>query len=220
MKKILGLALAAFVLMALVAGGTWAYFSDTETSGTNTITAGKINLKVNGDVAFTITIDKRLPGQAANAAIWLVNNDGDLPGDLSVTLSAITNQENTRYNMETNAGDATDGALTGELGSLLKLAFWMDVDKDTTWSTGDYYLNSAGAKVAWASGTTLPSAAYDILDNYASDAFAGCQTNVAAAADMGNFRVEYNFPEGGSTDNKAQTDGCEFTITFGLVPTP
>ena len=36
MKKILGLAVAALLVMGLVGGGTWAYFSDTETSTGNT----------------------------------------------------------------------------------------------------------------------------------------------------------------------------------------
>jgi len=214
MKRILGLALSAFVLMALVAGGTWAYFSDTEASGTNTITAGKLNLKVNNEAVFSITLNARKPGHSGNAATWLVNNDGDLNGDLSVTISAITNNENTRHNMETAAGDTIDDV--GELGSLLKIAFWMDVDKDGTWSDGDYYLKSDGNKVSWASGSSLPSAAYDIVNNYDSDTFANCQTGVTGGNDLGNFRVEYDFPEGGSTDNIAQTDDVQFTITFEL----
>jgi len=215
MKKILGLALAAFVLMALVAGGTWAYFSDTEVSGTNTITAGKLNLKVNNEAAFTITLNARKPGHNGNAATWLVNNDGDLNGDLSVTLSAITNNENTRLAMETAAGDGSD--VGGELGSLLKMAFWMDVDKSGGWTSGDYYLKSDGSKVSHSGGgPALPSAAYDILDNYDLDAFANCQTGVAPG-DLGNFRVEYDFPDAGNnTDNKAQTDDVQFTITFDL----
>jgi spore coat-associated protein N len=46
MKKIIGLAISGLLLLALVAGGTYAYFSDTETSSGNSFTAGTLNLVV------------------------------------------------------------------------------------------------------------------------------------------------------------------------------
>jgi spore coat-associated protein N len=45
MKKIIGLTLAAIMVMTLVGVGTWALFSDTETSAGNTFTAGTLNLE-------------------------------------------------------------------------------------------------------------------------------------------------------------------------------
>ena len=54
MKKILGLTIAALLVMALVGGGTWAYFSDVETSTENTFAAGTLDLKLTGG---TQTID-------------------------------------------------------------------------------------------------------------------------------------------------------------------
>jgi predicted ribosomally synthesized peptide with SipW-like signal peptide len=45
-KKILGLSIAALLITALVAGGTWAFFSDTETSSNNQFSAGTLNLKL------------------------------------------------------------------------------------------------------------------------------------------------------------------------------
>lgn len=49
MKKILGLTIAIVLIIGLVAGGTWAYFSDTEESLGNTFTAGTIDIAVNGE---------------------------------------------------------------------------------------------------------------------------------------------------------------------------
>ncbi len=46
MKKILGLSVAAMMIMALVGGGTWAYFSDTEITTGNTFAAGTVDLQV------------------------------------------------------------------------------------------------------------------------------------------------------------------------------
>ena len=46
MKKILMSLLVIALAVAVVAGGTMAYFSDTETSSGNTFTAGTIDLKI------------------------------------------------------------------------------------------------------------------------------------------------------------------------------
>jgi len=45
MKKILGLTIVALLVMRLVGGGTWAYFSDVEASTGNVFTAGTLDLK-------------------------------------------------------------------------------------------------------------------------------------------------------------------------------
>ena len=59
MKKIIGLGIAVAVIIALVTTGTFAVFSDTETSSPNTFTAGIIDLVVDcdGDTIFDATAD-------------------------------------------------------------------------------------------------------------------------------------------------------------------
>lgn len=61
MKKIIGLGVAVAVVIALVTTGTFALFSDTETSSPNTFTAGIIDLEVDaedeGGVIFTAQDD-------------------------------------------------------------------------------------------------------------------------------------------------------------------
>jgi predicted ribosomally synthesized peptide with SipW-like signal peptide len=215
MKKILVSMMVIALVLVFIGGGIYAVFSDVETSAGNTFTAGTLNLQVGSADPCTerITISGLKPTDTGNAASWLTTNIGSINGTLDITLSAITNNENTRSEVETAAGDTTDSV--GELGGLLKVAFWMDINKDGTWSSGDYYLKSDGTKVSWASGSTLPSAAYDILNNYDSKSWANVQT-VNGTADAGNFRVEYNFPNGGSIDNQAQSDSCVFDIIFVL----
>jgi hypothetical protein len=90
----------------------------------------------------------------------------------------------------------------------------MDADKGGTWTSGDYYLKSDGTKVVWASGATLPVAAYDLVNSY-PHTWSSVQA-VTATTDAGNFRVEYDFPDGGAGDNVAQGDSCVFDITFVL----
>jgi predicted ribosomally synthesized peptide with SipW-like signal peptide len=197
-----------------IGAGVFAYFSDIETAS-GSFTSGTLNLQVgNSDPCTqTLTISNLKPTDSGTAANWLMTNIGSVNGTLDITLDAITNNENTRSEVETAAGDTTD--TIGELGTLLKSAIWMDVNKDGVWSTGDYYLSSGGTKVAWVSGTTIPSAAYDILNNFGSKSYASIQT-VNATADAGNFRIEYNFPNGGSSDNVAQSDSCTFNLNFIL----
>ena len=49
MKRILALSIAVVLVIGLVAGGTWAYFTDTEESTGNTFTAGTIDIAVNDE---------------------------------------------------------------------------------------------------------------------------------------------------------------------------
>ena len=73
MKKILGLTIAALLIIGMVGGGTWAYFSDTETSTDNTFTAGTLDLKLQDDD------ESATDGVTAS---WF--NDNMAPGDSEV----------------------------------------------------------------------------------------------------------------------------------------
>ncbi len=229
MKKLIGLGVAVAVIIALVTTGTLAKFSDTETAEDNEFTAGTLDLQVGAhdpcqesfDIGGTPGLS---PGDSGNAGTWLTTNIGSIAGDLTITIGTIENYENDAKTAgctdpEDDAGDTTCTAANtqGELGGLVEVAFWMDVDKSDAWSSGDYYLKSDQTKVLWSSGTTLPpAAAYDILDDYDSDSWADVQTSIAGGADVGKFRIEYDWPADGSSDNKAQTDYCVFDITFDL----
>ena len=213
MKHIIISLLIIGTVATLIGTGIVSNFSDTESANSNTFTAGTLNLQVGSADPCTeaISLSGKVPGDTGNAANWLATNSGSIAGDLTVTISAITNNENTRSEVETAAGDAS--ADTGELGANLKIALWMDVDKDTTWSSGDYYLKSDETVVAWESGVTVPVAAYATVDSYDSDEWTDA-ANVAASTDAGKFRVEYDLPSG--TTNVVQSDSCVFNITFTL----
>ena len=73
MKKIIGLTIAVLLIIGLVGGGTFAYFSDTETSTGNTLTAGTLNLQVGAadPVTDKVTLANIKPTDSGNAAIWL-----------------------------------------------------------------------------------------------------------------------------------------------------
>jgi len=212
-KMLWGILLIAIALL-LVGGGVFAYFSDTETASGNSFAAGTLNLQVGSADPCTehMTVANMKPGDTGNVANWLCTNTGSITGDLTVACGAITNSGNTLTEPEQQAGE---GVSTGDLGGQLTVAFWMDADKSGTWTSGDYYLKSDGTKVSFQMGDSgLPAGAYATLNSYDSKTWTGCQTNIAGATDLGNFRCEYNLPT--ATTNIVQSDSSVFTLTFTL----
>ena len=199
---------------ALIGGGVYAYFSDVETSTGNAFAAGTLNLQVGAadPTTETISILNLKPGDTGNAATWTVTNAGSISGNLSIAMSAITNNENTLTEPESEAGDVTGGAGEGELGQFLKVAIWADIDENG-WDLGDVALESDGGKLTNSGADPLP---YDYLDQYDSDSFTDVQT--MAAASHFAFMVDYDFPSD-ANDNRAQSDNATFNITFTLNQT-
>lgn len=117
MKKILGLGVVALLVMALVGGGTWAYFNDVETSGDNILSAGTLNLGLdntigstnNGSATGTWTLSNLAPGDNATAAALYAHNSGTINmTSVNITFAhTITNgTPTTVYNYAgTNATD-------------------------------------------------------------------------------------------------------------------
>ena len=219
MKKVIGLTLVAILIIGIVGGGTWAFFSDNETSQNNTLTAGTLDLQVGAADPCTESIDigtQIQPGNGGNAADWTTTNLGSVSGTFKVEIGSINNYENTRSEPEEAAGDTTSGATEGELGDFVDIAIWLDMDRSGGWNTGDMYLKSDGTVVNWVSGSSLPSEAYDDINNYAGvdwETTDGMPT-MAGAADL-DFMVEYDFPSD-VNDNRAQSDSSVFDITFTL----
>jgi predicted ribosomally synthesized peptide with SipW-like signal peptide len=217
LKKLIGLSLAAFLLLSLTATGVWAFFRDTETTKNNTLTAGTLNLQVGAADPMTesILIENIQPGDAKNLASWAVRNKGSLSGGFSVSVETVNNAENGRSEVEIASGDLSDVA--GELGDMLTLALWMD-NGPGGWSSGDYFLDPSGgslARVLWAGGSSLPAGAYFMLNSFSGLGSSVLQ-NIAANSTEGNFRIDCNFPENGIADNGAQSDICTFNILFSL----
>jgi spore coat-associated protein N len=219
MKKILVLIFSALLVLGLASGGTWAFFTDTESSTNNSIIAGTLDLRVGAADPCTESIDlgyQIQPGMNGNAADWTVTNLGSINGSLKVTIGSITNNENTRTEPEEAAGDTTSGAAEGELGDFVDIAVWLDVNQSSVWDAGDMYLKSDGTVVNWASGSSLPAGAYDNINNYAGIDWesADGMPSLSGSADL-DFMVEYTFPID-ANDNRTQSDGCLFDITFIL----
>jgi len=120
MKKILGLTVAALLVMALVGGGTWAYFSDVETSDTNIFSAGTLDLNIDGANTNVnmLTLSDLEPGDtdAGSPGTCELKNIGSITGDLKIATGALTETESTGTTGTADAGGSTttmvDAALT------------------------------------------------------------------------------------------------------------
>lgn len=209
-KLIIGLSLFALAVAVIGSGVLYAYFSDTINVDDNTFTAGELLLQVGDPTVEKITVDHIAPGDSDIVAEWNLQNMGNIAANLDIAISPITNLDNTANRAEIAAGD--NSSSLGELGQYLKFAFWMDVNNDGAWSTGDYYLSSTGP-VSYSSGAELPAAAFAILDNYDSRSFANLQTNIPQGA-IGHFHIEYVLPP--ETGNIVQTDSSAFDLSFTL----
>jgi predicted ribosomally synthesized peptide with SipW-like signal peptide len=219
MKKIIGLTLAALLTTTIAVSGTWAHFSDSETSQDNTLIVGTLNLQVGAIDPCTESIDigtELKPGDSGNAADWTVSNNGSISGTLKVETGTITNYENTRTEPEEAAGDTTTGATEGELGDFVDMAIWLDMNGSGGWDSGDMYLKSDGSVVNWISGSSVPPAAYDDINSYDSADWesADGMPTLAGADDL-DFMVEYSFPTD-ADDDQTQGDSGVFDIIFTL----
>jgi len=85
-RKSLIPALATALVIGLVIAGTWAFFSDTETSSGNTFTAGTLELKLSDDgvnyfdgVSATWTMEDMIPGESTVGPNFLyLRNSGSI----------------------------------------------------------------------------------------------------------------------------------------------
>lgn len=84
-KKMLLSLLVIGVVSVTAGAGTWAYFSDTETSTANTFTAGTLNLLE--DTEFSMTAGPMAPGES-DTQWYNVSNDGTL--DLNISSMTLT----------------------------------------------------------------------------------------------------------------------------------
>ena len=217
MKKILGLALAAVLVMAMVGGGTWAYFSDTESSTGNVITAGTIDLKIDTGDANEVILETGIinikPGDTQLEYATLDFSATISDYYLTVGLDAKTEDTETDTDAETEA--VGDGV--GNLGDFVIVTFFVDLDSND-WDEGDIYLDEAGALQTVAAGPSpaTPEAAAALLDAFEVRTWPGIDVD-ADPDDAARFYIYWKFPLGGTNeDNKAQTDSAQLDMLFEL----
>lgn len=202
-KRKLGLGIASAALgLALIGGGTFAYFSDTEVTN-NTFAAGTLDLSVNPSTI--VDIGNLKPGDTVVRTFELVNG-GSL--DISsIDLSTVTSVTDAK-------GDNTD-----DFAKYIKVLFLESADK-----TGDGWV--IGDRNNIISQTTL----YD-LQNKTPDAVEnlnkfwtkllglGGENSGLKAGDTDTMYVAFEFVDNKRDQNQFQGDSLQLEWTFNAHQT-
>ena len=226
MKKIIGLGIAVAVVIALVTTGTFALFSDTETSSPNTFEAGIIDLEIDcaGDDTTFSAQDDPLP----KIFDYLPANDGDIkPGDdgevtLSFHLKADSNDADLWMQITTLVDD---GGLNPEsetgtddvISDAIEVLIWLDEGSTAGWQgTGT---DSEEGDNIWQDGETIlfgtVAAGGGTLDGLTSAGTAGKLTVMDDAVACTIYYVGWYWILPSTVGNEAQGDYCTFDIVFG-----
>lgn len=202
MKKIFGLTVAALMVMGLIGGGTWAYFSDPETSTGNILTAGTLDLELGGTgQVLTAAIGNVKPGDGepnGTSASVTLTNSGNLDGELDIAFdTSVTNTG------ASGAGEFQDES--GDLGGEALIALYIDVDQSTSWNSGDRGLKAGGtvfAYVAPVTGTTDSGTTTTLTDDaltQADDFFNGMMLVITGGTGNGQARIITDFDAASDT---------------------
>jgi spore coat-associated protein N len=191
-KKALMLLVVAVISVALVGGGAYAYFNDTESNSGNQFAAGTLDLVVNDDSGWAtapFSISNAVPGQ--NGGDWIKLHNGGTVAGSSLTI-AITNVVDSP-GVTTEPELAVQNPDVGSLSSVLNVDIWLDANHNNVKDAGETsiyngMLNGVGS--ANANLGALPAGA----DTY----------------------VRINWSIAGTVGNQIQGDICTFTIMFVL----
>jgi predicted ribosomally synthesized peptide with SipW-like signal peptide len=153
MKKIFALSISALLIMGLVGGGTWAFFTDTATSAGNTWTAGTLVLNeattgsatnssfvvtpdggINGSVQFGLT-DPVKPGSSGTIT-WTLSDTGNVGGTLTLDAATTFGQGGAPNAPEA----AAETALGGVKGLDTGIMVWVSRGATNVYGTTGTYL--------------------------------------------------------------------------------
>ena len=222
MKKIIGLGIAVAVVIALVTTGTFAVFSDTETSSPNTFTAGIIDLEVDcdGDTVFSAQDDPLpkifdylpasdiKPGDDGEVTLSLHLKTGSNDADLWMQITTLVDDGGATPESETGTDDVISDAI--------EVLIWLDEgstvgwqgigtdseEGDNIWQDGEDILFGTVA----AGGGTLYSL---------STTNSGKLTVMDDAVASTTYYVGWYWILPSTVGNEAQGDYCTFDIVFG-----
>jgi len=111
-KKILLSLLIIGIIASVASAGTWAYFSDIESTATNTITAGSLKIgAVTSETVIFPTNTTIKPGDTLSKG-QQVTNDGNVAGDLYVKINPSTTALLDHVSLTVKGGDEKPVELT------------------------------------------------------------------------------------------------------------
>lgn len=193
-RKVLGGLASIGAASAAAGAGTMAYFSDTEDSTGNTVSAGTLNLNAtdtaDGMATTTVNIDDVAPGDS-NSGSSTLKNTGSIAGSVDLVFGSASNSEGNNPEAETDP----DGDSNGDLGENLQVEVYVG----STLVRGDFNASS-------------PPTFNDVFDNSEAN------SNVALGAGSSkDLTISWNLPS--SVGNEIQGDSVSGDITIELNQT-
>lgn len=185
-KRTLVIATVLTVLAIAVSAAAYGYFTSGRTITNNEVSTGTIQLTVNDDgTILPVNLAQLMPGDSGTVGNYILKNVGDTAGTLWIGL----------------LGHTGDGEFDDGLAQALQVAFWLDVDGNNLWSTGDKYFSPDQHYTEFQTGDTpaLPAGAYNTL--YSWDNSWSNTLDVPGAQTAGTLRMTYTLP--GSVDDPA-----------------
>jgi len=197
MKKILVSLMTIALMSALIGGGIYAYFSDTETSTGNTFTAGTLDLNLDGVNTNVVkfTVDDVKPGDSSGGT-WTVANVGNIPGYLDLESISVSEAIGTTTDPELADEGGPD---TTQLGNYLMVHMFIDANNNGSWDSGETDIFGADG---------APVAINTIASSYALD--------LSLGASGGTNYITLLWSVGTTVDNRIQGDSVTLNITFEL----
>ena len=230
MKKILGLSIGIVLIIGLVVGGTFAYFSDTETITVTDLTAGTIDLEIDstGTLVYAAEVNDLKPCETGYLVITLTNagtNDMDIWKLITVdstTEGALPEPEQAWY-----AANLPTGGDKNDIDRYIHFDMWIEKNATpTVFDTGDIML--IAESVGWLLSDNLDD--YTGFDpaviNTTDNGVAGYYMYLGTLAPLAEMVIVQSFHLDGSVDNWAQGDCLTFTETLfaqqtvGDAPSP
>ncbi len=203
MRRIFSSLVIMVMVSALAVSATRAYFSDTETSSGNRITAGTLDLNLDGTNENSVKFPdvSILPDQTVSGT-WTVHNTGSIAGYLDLHKISKRSDEYGCVEPEISAGDTTcdnPGESQGELLDLLNIHIFVDADNDGTYDTGET----------------------NIFEGLANGLASDYDQNISLTSDETTYiTMLVNWPSSSpDTDIKAQGDTFDLGMTFELAQT-
>ena len=197
MRRILISLMSIALVGALIGGGIYAYFSDTETSTGNTFIAGTLDLNLDGGninvVKFNVTDVK--PGDNGGGT-WTVANVGDMDGYLDLESISVSEAIGTTTDPELADEGGPD---TAQLGNYLMVHMFIDTNNNGSWDGGETDIYGTNA---------APAAINGIAGNYALD--------LSLTGPGGTNYITLLWSVGTTVDNRIQGDSVILDITFEL----
>ncbi len=222
MKKILVSLMTIALVGALIGGGVYAYFNDTETSTGNVFTAGTLNLDLtdaNDDSteseAATWVFSNLEPGDSGYGANLTIKNLGSVNGYIDLSGISKVNAEN--FDATTDEAEASMDANTanvgggGELGDNLLIQLWIDANNDGLVGGSGSTLTEESIYPAAAIGEADPGVTGKV-DNIAASYDLDEPLNATSTTYIG---LRYDLPAA-STNNTVMGDSVTLSFTVEL----